>query len=437
MTNRRMQDSDYLYDSEDDPIGLTSAFPPAKGPQSVEYDKGDEAIGLTGAFAPIPDQNEPHAWDEAGKWNNFDWNASYGDGQNEAAETPDGGAAEAPGGEAPEGDAIAGGAAEAPEAPETPDAAVAPEAAAPEAPAGEVAAAPAPIQQRASHVGAPSSGASRSSSGRGRHAAPDANLSPRMQKSRKTRRTLVLLVILVILIIAAVAVYSVRLFSNTQEEAAHQAQEQVEAPKEQDMGDKLSDDAVEAAVKLTEVPKLTSLLGQTQDAAVSAIGHGAVVTANREVNEEGNPIKTNLNVALTDEPVDSKTGSPTVYLGLDKDGKIIQVGYSASASALGFGSLSFADAVNSDHVIEKTLDKIGVEVPQGSAVLPSDKKEYSTYASDGTTVTRERCSFEGDVDVNGVACAWSAVLSYDYTTQVVTGDLSDTVRIIYVYVTEK
>jgi hypothetical protein len=50
---------------------------------------------------------------------------------------------------------------------------------------------------------------------------------------------------------------------------------------------------------------------------------------------------------------------------------------------------------------------------------------------------RERCSFEGDVDVNGVPCTWSSVLSYDYTTQVVTGNLSDTVRIIYVYVTEK
>ena len=30
-----------------------------------------------------------------------------------------------------------------------------------------------------------------------------------------------------------------------------------------------------------------------------------------------------------------------------------------------------------------------------------------------------------------------AVLSYDYTTQVITGNLSDTVRIIYVYVTKK
>ena len=62
---------------------------------------------------------------------------------------------------------------------------------------------------------------------------------------------------------------------------------------------------------------------------------------------------------------------------------------------------------------------------------------YSTYASDGTTVVRERCSFEGDTDVEGKPCAWSSVLSYDYTTQVVTGNLNDTVRVIYVYATMK
>ena len=38
--------------------------------------------------------------------------------------------------------------------------------------------------------------------------------------------------------------------------------------------------------------------------------------------------------------------------------------------------------------------------------------------------------------MNGVPCSWSAVLSYDYTTQVLTGNLNDTVRVIYVYVTQ-
>ena len=257
-----------------------------------------------------------------------------------------------------------------------------------------------------------------------------------MQQARKKRRVLLALVIILVIVIGVVAFFMFRTFSSSQEEAAHQAQEQVEAPKD-DMGDELSDDAANASVKQTDVPNLAGVFGKTTDEAVDMIGHGAIVTANRAVNEEGNPIKTNLNVALNDEPYDSKTGAPTVYLGLNQDGKVIQVGYSASAAALGFGSLSFADAVNNEHVIEKTLAKIGIIVPEGSAVLPADKGEYSTYADDGTTVTRERCSFEGDVDVSGTPCTWSAVLSYDYTTQVVTGDLSDTVRVIYVYVTQK
>ena len=256
-----------------------------------------------------------------------------------------------------------------------------------------------------------------------------------MQKAKKTRRTLVLLVILVIVVIAAVGFYMFRVFNSSQQEAVHQAQEQLEAPGD-DVGD-ASDGGAAVQARLTDVPNLVSVLGQGSDDAVAAIGHGAIVTSNRDVNEEGNPIKKSLNVALNDEPVDPKTGSPTVYLGLDQDGKVIQVGYSASASALGFGTLSFADAVSSEHVVEKTLAKIGVDVPEGSAVLPTDKAEYSTYADDGTTVTRERCAFEGETNVNGTACGWSSVLSYDYTTQVVTGDLADTVRIIYVYVTQK
>ncbi len=409
MSNRRMQDSDYLYDPDDDLIGLTSAFPAVKGPQSVEYDKGDEAIGLTGAFAPIPDQNEPHSWDEAGKWKDFDWD-SY------QSIEDDGSADDQQPEEAPVQAEEAAAEAQQPEF------------------AAEGASAEASIAETKPAPTAPSA----SGSSRGRHAAPDASMSPRMQKARKTRHVLIVVVILLIIAIGALGFYMFQTFSSSQEEAAHQAQEQVETPKdEQGIADATTDNAADTQAKPTDVPSLTSLFGKTSDEAIAAIGHGAMVSASREVNEEGNPIKTNLNVSLNDEPNDTKTGFPTVYLGLDKDGKIVQVGYSASAAALGFGSLSFADAVNNEHVIEKTLAKIGVTIPEGSAVLPDDKNEYSTYGSDGTTVTRERCSFEGDVDVNGTPCAWSAVLSYDYTTQVVTGNLSDTVRVIYVYVTQK
>lgn len=404
MSNRRMQDSDYIFDSEDDLIGLTSAFPAVKGPQSVEYDKGDSAIGLTGAFAPITIEEDERSWDEGSKWQGFDWESYQGaddEGPSDEPALDEGGEA------APEAEA-AESAQDAQEAQEALQAAS----------AAAVAAAP------------------RSGTGRGRHAAPDASMSPRMQKARKNRRVLILLVVLVILIIICVGVYSGFIFNSSQEQAHQAEQAQVEGPKDS-LASSQADDVNNAPAKMTDVPVLTSLFGKTTEEAVNEIGHGAMALPAREVKEEGNPIKSSVNVSLNDEPIDSKTGAPTVYLGLNQDGKVIQVGYSASAAALGFGSLSFADAVSNDRVIEKTFEKIGVAIPAGSVELPADKKDYSTYADDGTTVTRERCSFEGDIDVNGTPCTWSAVLSYDYTTQIVTGDLADTVRVIYVYITQK
>ena len=256
-----------------------------------------------------------------------------------------------------------------------------------------------------------------------------------MKKSKRTRRVLIVLLVLLLLVIAAVAFFGYRAVTGSQMEAAQQTQEQVQGSARDDIASAAADDALATSTKQADVPNLSGLLGMTQDEAIAAIGRGAMVTSNRELNEAGNPIKVNLNVALTEEPADSKTGTPTVYLGIGSDGLVRQVGYSASASALGFGSLSFSDAVNNEHVIEKTLERVGVSVPEGTAVLPANKDEYSTYASDGSTVVRERCSFEGSTDIGDTPATWSSVLSYDYTTQVVTGNLNDTVRIIYAYIT--
>ena len=94
----------------------------------------------------------------------------------------------------------------------------------------------------------------------------------------------------------------------------------------------------------------------------------------------------------------------------------------------------FADAVKNEHIVEKTLREAGVNVTDGSAKLPSDKTSYSTYASDGTTLVKENCSFNGTVDINGAAHTWSSVLMYDYSTANASGNLADTVRIIYIYI---
>lgn len=450
MVKRKRQNSDdYAFDAEDNPIGLTGAFPVIRDPQAVKYDEGDQSIGLTEAFGAVSGEEDVvHSWDEAGKWKGFNWDASAAqsedadsedadsdtepaDGASEAVDTAEGQHAqpEAAGSAASSGDADASAEEDTP---------------AEGAPAEDTPAADTPAavdDQVAADTPATSAApAAKPASGtrgkHGRHAAPEPELTPRMKKSKRTRKVLIVIVVLLILLLGALGFFMFKTFDESQQEAQHQAQEQVAAPKD-NITEGASGDAVETVAKLTDVPNITSLLGKTTDEAVAALGHGALITQNREVKDKDSAVKTNINIALTEEPADSKTGTPTVYLGLDKKGTIIQVGYSASASALGFGSLSFADAVAGEHVVEKTLGKIGVEVPEGSAVLPADKAQYSKFASDGTTVVKERCSFEGDTEVNGKPCTWSSVLSYDYATQVVTGNLSDTVRIIYVYVTEK
>ena len=47
---------------------------------------------------------------------------------------------------------------------------------------------------------------------------------------------------------------------------------------------------------------------------------------------------------------------------------------------------------------------------------------------------KENCSFNGTVDINGAAHTWSSVLMYDYSTANASGNLADTVRIIYIYI---
>lgn len=394
--------------SEDSPTDIDGAFAPTKGRQSVEYDVDDQSIGLTQAFGAIVPEEEPeYGWDDGRKWKDFDWNASFGD-VGEDAEQPDA--------FDDAGDANAFEEAEEPTA-DSQDAEG----------ASEVAA--------ASTVGTTAAQA-KTSSGRGRHAAPTAEDSPRMRRSQRMRRSLIVLIVLLLVGLCALGYFMYRTFTESQEQAVQQTQEQTESSKDS-ISAAAADDAAAVTAKQADVPDLSAIMGKTQDEAITILKRGAQVTATQPVADEDSVIKSNVTVSLTSEPADSRTAStPTVYLGLNADGVVVQAGYSASASALGFGTLSFADAVTNERVIEKTLQKIGVGVPNEVVSLPENKDEYSSYASDGTTVVKERCSFEGSAVVNAVPCSWSAVLSYDYTTQILTGNLNDTVRVIYVYVTQ-
>ncbi|BAK44330.1 hypothetical protein [Eggerthella sp. YY7918] len=263
---------------------------------------------------------------------------------------------------------------------------------------------------------------------------PKQDIPPYQRKSRRMRKILIAIIVLLVVLLGALAYYTYSLFETSQTLAAQQSQERQGGNAAGELSSEEMTDASTATEKRTEVPDLVSLLGKTQDEAIALLKRGATVTSTREVKEEGNPIKNNVTVALTDEPADTRSGTPTVYLGLGEDGKIVQAGYSAATAALGYGSLSFVDAIKNDHIIEKTLKEAGIDVAEGTVEVPEDKTAYTTYASDGKTVVKENTSFEGSVDINGAAHTWSAMLLYDYTTANTTGNLADTVRYVYVYI---
>ena len=141
-----------------------------------------------------------------------------------------------------------------------------------------------------------------------------------------------------------------------------------------------------------------------------------------------------MTLALTDETTDARGNIPSVYLTLDADGVIVEAGYSASVGSLGYGDVSFIDAVSSEHIVENLVETAGVDIEQGSVEMPA-VEDYRTYADDGTTIAQEVYTFSGDGSGSGDATySWSCKLSYDYSAANVSGNLADTIRQVYVYI---
>ena len=269
---------------------------------------------------------------------------------------------------------------------------------------------------------------------RGSHAKPEPQLSERQLKSRRMRRVLIAVILVIIALMVVLGILLFQFVRVSQNAVIQQVQQEGSQTIESTEGTGDATDATSAAVRTTEVPLLTSVMGMGQDEAIAAIGHGAVVSGSLDVNEEGNPIRQRVTVVLTEEPADALSGTPTVYLGLNEEGKVIMAGYSAATASLGYGNLSFADAVQNENIVEKTLDEAGLSVPASSAVLPEDRAAYCTYASDGTTLVEENCTFNGEADVNGTRYTWSSMLMYNYTAANASGNLADTIRQIYIYI---
>lgn len=256
-----------------------------------------------------------------------------------------------------------------------------------------------------------------------------------VRKSHRTRRMLIVVVIALVIVLGLIAFWAFSLYRVNNETAVQQVSSTTTDVNAVSSGDTSTSDSSTENTKVTEVPALVSLMGLTQDQAIAALGHGATATVSTPVEQEGNPVATSVTVLLSDEPADAKSGTPTVYLGLNADGAVVQAGYSAATASLGYGNLSFIDIINNEHVVENTLDDAGLNVQAGSVEAPQDKLSYTTYASDGKTVTAEKCSFDGSDTVNGANYTWSAAVSYDYTAQIASGDYNDTVRQITVYIT--
>ena len=125
------------------------------------------------------------------------------------------------------------------------------------------------------------------------------------RKSRRMRRVLIAIVVLLVLLIGALGYFAWQWFEESQLIASQQTQEQQSSQEVGSMQTDETKDATTATAKKTDVPDLAAVLGMTKDEAITALKHGATETTSKEVNEEGNPVKTNVTVALTDEPADT------------------------------------------------------------------------------------------------------------------------------------
>jgi hypothetical protein len=267
----------------------------------------------------------------------------------------------------------------------------------------------------------------------GKHAGNDKTSEPAfVKKSKRNRRNLIIVLVVLVLLLAAGCAAGYFLIGTSESQSVQQ-ENKSQSVDEHFSGE--TKDTSDSTTKLTVVPDLVQLIGISYDEAFSKIGHGAQVSADSELNEEGNPVKREVRLALTEEMADSKSGTPTVTLSMGEDSLVIKASYGVATSSLGYGSISFSDAIQNEHIVEKTLSEAGLDVSSDQVVLP-DKSAYSAYASDGKTLTKETYTFEGVGVALGANYSFGATLTYDYSMANATGNLADTIRSITISVSK-
>lgn len=257
--------------------------------------------------------------------------------------------------------------------------------------------------------------------------------------SKRMRIVLIAVSIVLVLLIAALGYFAWMLVGEARDVAYQSAVQTAKVEKDSSVP---ASDAGKGAGARKGAPKLVELIGKTQDEAVAEIGRGATETSSKDITEEKGEgdekttevVGRSVTLALTDETTDARGNIPSVYLTLDADGVIVEAGYSSSVGSLGYGDVSFIDAVSSEHIVENLVETAGVDIEQGSVEMPA-VEDYRTYADDGTTIAQEVYTFSGDGSGSGDATySWSCKLSYDYSAANVSGNLADTIRQVYVYI---
>ena len=251
--------------------------------------------------------------------------------------------------------------------------------------------------------------------------------SNRQRHNKRVRVALTFLATILVLMLIALIVVGVLMFLEADKK-------NVSTSAQQDSTTLLEDaDEKEKVTATSEVVNLVSLLGLTKDEAILHIGHGATVESETPI-EVGN-LKSEVVVPLTEEQGDPKRGTPTVVLRLNEGSQVGWASYTAPTSALGYGTISFVDAIQSAHVIQNSLRAAGL-TDLNPAVLnaPTDSASYSTYDTDGKTLITEQTSFNGTGKQGDGVYDWGATLTYDYSNANQSGNLADTIRRISISV---
>lgn len=250
---------------------------------------------------------------------------------------------------------------------------------------------------------------------------------------RKRRRRLIGIIVLLLLVICAVLAGGYNVYVDVQGKYNPTS----------DTADSsiigVSDDASDRShAPTTDVPHVAELLSCSVDDATARLGKNALLVSDFTDELSSTAIVRHLKFSLTNEPNDGRSGFPTVFVNANHNNKVVQVGYGVSLRLLDVGDVSFADAIIHKHLIEKTLGLMGFTCDDNQVHLPANPADYSTYEENGTTLKTQEFTFEGECSYNDKPLKFSAVLSYDFTAaNLPTGNVSDTLRNLYVYVIEK